>query len=267
MTQAPRRQRSPNYPSLSLKEAVEKVRSLHDKNAQHPMTRDVAAKSMGYSGLSGPSATAISALNKYGLLTGRGDEIRVSDRAMAILYAHSDEERRHALNEAFLEPDLFRELAQKFPGKLPSDDALKSFLIRNKFAHSAVTNVISCYKETVEFAVGVHTPYDSSSPMMRDEDSRMHNQPAASAAQTPIHYANVQTQRPIYGDERSIGRYDFEGGGSLVIAVSGNVTTEKALKMAETLIRLKREELMALTEFGSSDQREAMDETEDDISA
>lgn len=264
MTQAPKRQRSPNYPGLSLKEAVEKVHRLHTENSQHPMTRAVAAKGMGYGALSGPSATAISALNKYGLLTGRGDEIRVSDRAMAILYAHSDEERQQALKEASLAPHLFRELAEKFPGKLPSDESLKSYLIRNKFAHTAVENVISCYKETLEFAGGVRQPYDSSSQTMTDEGSRMHNQPMASVAQTPQHYVSVQNQKPMCRDERSIGRYDFEGGGSLVISVSGNVATEKALKMAETLIKLKREELTALAESEAFDDCKVPGEMEDD---
>jgi hypothetical protein len=44
-------------------------------------------------------------------------------------------------------------------------------------------------------------------------------------------------------DERPIGRWDFEGGGHVRIVVGGDVDTESALEMAETLIKLKRQEL------------------------
>lgn len=42
---------------------------------------------------------------------------------------------------------------------------------------------------------------------------------------------------------RSLGCYDFEGGGQVSIRVIGDVTTEDALAMAEQLIALKREEI------------------------
>ena len=44
-------------------------------------------------------------------------------------------------------------------------------------------------------------------------------------------------------EERPIGRYDYEGGGYVRIAASGDIDTEEALDMVETLIRLKRAEL------------------------
>ncbi len=118
--------RSPSYPQIGIKEAVERVGMLYRAIGAHPTSREVIAKGLGYSGLSGTSATAISTLNKYGLLEGRGEEVKVSDRAMAILHPHSKGEQIEALRAAALEPDLFRDLASKFPGKTPHDELLRN---------------------------------------------------------------------------------------------------------------------------------------------
>lgn len=44
-------------------------------------------------------------------------------------------------------------------------------------------------------------------------------------------------------NERVVGRYDFEGGAYVRISAGGNIDTEEALDMVETLIQLKRKEL------------------------
>lgn len=188
-----KRQRSPNYPSFGLREAVDKVRMLHKAIGQRPTSREIVATSMGYRGLSGASATAISALNKYGLLEGRGDDVRISDRAMAILHPHSDDELHVALHEAAITPTLFREIYEKFPGTIPNDDVLRNYLIRNKFAPQAVDGVISSLKETVEFAGGLSDGYDSASPMMPPEAAHMTSQQVVPTT----------TQRPKRGAEAS----------------------------------------------------------------
>lgn len=155
-----KRQRSPNYPAVSLKDAVEKLRTLVAEIGQSTTTRDVVAKAMGYSGLSGASATTISAMNKYGLLEGRGDDVRVTDRAMAIVRPLSDAERDAALRDAALEPPLFRELAEKFKGMNLNVELFRNYLVRNGFNSNGAETAISAYKETIEFVGGLDRAHD-----------------------------------------------------------------------------------------------------------
>lgn len=234
--------RSPSYPPVSLKEAVERVGALHKAIANNPTSREVVAKGLGYGGLSGASATMIGALNKYGLLEGRGDDVRVSDRAMAILHPHNDYERRKALQEAALEPELFRELHERFPGNLPSLDLLRNYLLRNKFTPNAVDAAILAYKETFEFVGGFGSVHDPVVPPKepKEQTVMMSPQAAAQAPQTKT-FVNQQDTSPI-GD-MLLGRWDFTGGGRLQIFVSPDVDTEEALDMAQTLIELRRKEL------------------------
>jgi hypothetical protein len=51
------------------------------------------------------------------------------------------------------------------------------------------------------------------------------------------------TKRRATWSERSLGRYDYEGGAYVRIAAYGDIGTALALDMVEILVKLKREEL------------------------
>ena len=78
--------RSPSYPSTPLEEAIDLARKLHQVERKNPIDREVAAKALGYSGITGRSATILSNLIQYGLLEKTGkNEVRVADRAVEIM--------------------------------------------------------------------------------------------------------------------------------------------------------------------------------------
>jgi hypothetical protein len=166
-----KRIRSPNYPALSLPEAIARVTNLYRELHTHGAPREDIAKAMGFNTLNGASATAISALNKYGLLEGGGDKLKVSDRALRILHPHSPEEKAEALREAAREPQLFNELAERFPGGVHNEGLVRNYLIRAGFAPSAVPAVIKAYRETSEMADREGSGHDS-----------LHEQPQENAA-------------------------------------------------------------------------------------
>lgn len=166
------RVRSPNYPALSLKEALERVAKVHERERQHPAAKDVVIKGMGYNAVHGASLGALSAAVKYGLLEqdGRGKDYRVSDRALAILHPHSPKEKAEALNEAARSPALFAELLDYFKGDLPSDDNLRAYLVRQGFTTSSLPSVIQSFRDTMELVTPISGDYNSSQlPPARSE--------------------------------------------------------------------------------------------------
>jgi hypothetical protein len=232
-----KRIRSPNYPALSLKEAIERVSMLYRNQHQHAAPRDVVAKGIGYNSLNGASATAISALHKYGLLDRAGEDIKVSERAMRILHPHSPEERAAALQEAAREPQLFAELAEKFPGPLPSDDILRNYLARNGFAPNALSAVILAYRETSEFVGHETGGYGSSpeQPISTKQEPAM--QPPSFTTSPRSHQANPL----LYNEgETLIGYWPFPDGGSVRIVTTGDVAIEDALDMVDTIVETQR---------------------------
>ncbi len=147
-----KRIRSPGYPSCSLVEAIEYTYKIHAQDRQHPVDRLIAAQHLGFSGISGASDRALSALIHYGLAEKvHKGEIRVSDRALAIIHPHSPEEQREALRTSGFAPDLFKELRQRYPGPPPSKEALSSFLSREGFGAAAIGPASKAYLETCHY--------------------------------------------------------------------------------------------------------------------
>src|ERR1700722_19088161 len=87
--------RSPQYPAIGLKEAIDKLDGIYKHDYQNPIPRSVIAEHMGYQSLNGKSLGVLSALLKYGLLEGRGDASRVSDLGVQII-AHPPGTKEHA---------------------------------------------------------------------------------------------------------------------------------------------------------------------------
>lgn len=141
--------RSPNYPAIGLKEAIERVEAVYQNDYQNQVPRAVAAKHMGYASLNGKSLGVLAALLKYGLLEGRGDNTRVSDLAVKII-AHrpGDHERGDAVREAASRPELFAELDKRYPDGKGSDAAIRSYLLTQKFIPAAADSALRSYRET-----------------------------------------------------------------------------------------------------------------------
>jgi hypothetical protein len=141
--------RSPQYPAIGLKEAVDKIGAVYEKDYQNPISREVAGTHMGYKSLHGGALGVLSALGKYGLLEGRGDETKVSDLAVAII-AHPTgaPERAEAIREAAAKPKLFAELDGRFPNGKASDQAIRSYLMTQKYIPAAADSAIRAYRET-----------------------------------------------------------------------------------------------------------------------
>jgi hypothetical protein len=143
------RSRSPNYPQIGLKEAVQRVSSVYKRDYQATLTRDLTAERLGYSGLNGKSLAVLAALGKFGLLEGRGEETRVTDLAVRILaFPPGSPERRAALGEAASRPELFVELDQRFARGQASDGAIRAWLITRGFIPPAAEAAVRSYRET-----------------------------------------------------------------------------------------------------------------------
>jgi len=145
------RVRSPNYPALSLPEAIQMTAKVFSKENRHKAAKEVIVKAMGYKSINGASLGALSALAKYGLLERHGDDCRVADRALAILHPQTPFERAEAVAQAAREPALFGEMLADFPDSFPSDDNLRSYLVRRGFGEGALSQVIRSFRETMEF--------------------------------------------------------------------------------------------------------------------
>jgi hypothetical protein len=160
------RVRSPSFPFISLREAVERARVFFREEKQHSAPPEVALSYWGYSSLkSSGGPRTIAALRSYGLLEG-DDEVRLTDRAIVILQEQAwTDVRAGILREVALLPAVHRVLWDKLKADLPSDATLGHFLIEElSFNPDAVAGFLRNYRDTLAFA-----RLDSDSPPQREK--------------------------------------------------------------------------------------------------
>lgn len=146
--------RSPNYPAISLPEAIKRVELVYKQEQRHAADKEVIAKAIGYGSLNGGSTVVISALTKYGLLepAGKGDQLKISGDALDILIHNTGEfERMKAVRKTAFMPSLFNELYETYRLDLPSDHSLRATLLKKGFNQKTVDSVIRSYRDTIEF--------------------------------------------------------------------------------------------------------------------
>jgi hypothetical protein len=215
--------RSPSYPVWSLAEAVTAVGKIEAVYRVSKVDREAAAKLIGYSGLSGPANKALASLAQYGLVerAGKG-EMRVTPRARAILHPDSTEEKRDELRAAALEPQLFRELQERWPGITPPEEGVVLYLNRKGFNQSAIRPAAKAYLNTLlymeEFggseSHGVESPPSAESSATQPTEPKMQAQTAATTPATvapPLGDVNAINMN-IRGDKVHLeGLLDYDG--------------------------------------------------------
>jgi hypothetical protein len=158
------RSRSPNFPAISLQDALTKVKAIYDKDGRGPVSSAVLLEHLGYGkNLSGSAGRMISALRQYGLLDDMPDDkYRVSERAFHILtLSEASPIRKAAITTSAQKPPIFRDILAAYPDRLPSDSALRDSLItEKKFNPASVESFIRAFKATVEFAHLAPGAYD-----------------------------------------------------------------------------------------------------------
>src|SRR5262245_13480816 len=123
--------RSPSYPRISLNKAVELTEKVYASAYDAVIDVNTMIGLMGFQGRTGPAAAAIASLRQYGLVEGRDQSMKITPLAIRILHPSHFAERTEALEEAVFKPELYSEIRSHFGGKIPGDEVIKSYLVRN----------------------------------------------------------------------------------------------------------------------------------------
>lgn len=151
----PRRKvRSPSYPFISLKTALDRARRLFETEQRSAVPQDVAASYWGYSPKSSGGKQTIAALRAFGLLEGNG-MVKLTERALRILMdqRNPSPEKDLLVREAALSPTLHDRLWKKYGAVLPSPTDLRlSLVLGEGFNENSVDEFIAEYTESLDFA-------------------------------------------------------------------------------------------------------------------
>jgi hypothetical protein len=146
--------RSPGYPMISLDEAIQKAKTLWDKDKNNPIPLAAAYEHLGYESKGGYAARIIAALKKFELISEKQNVIKLTEDAVDLaLHDHSDERYIDIVKKLALKPSIYEIIFNKYNGAIPSDSTLRIELIKeHEFNPESVDNFISSFRKTIEFA-------------------------------------------------------------------------------------------------------------------
>lgn len=157
----PKKGRSPAYPGIDLRKALELADLVYKQERQHYAAAETVALHWKTKANSSYYFTAVSALRKFGLIevapqrSTQSGQVRISDLARDIILDDRDgsEERAAAIKRAALLPSIHANLWRKYNGELPSDQNLRFYLVRDlKFTEGGAVEFIAQFKRTIAFA-------------------------------------------------------------------------------------------------------------------
>jgi len=154
-----RQGRSPAYPGIDLKEALEKARKLNETEGKYAVPMPSAFTAWGYGAKSSGGRETRAALGYFGLLTVEGNtesgKVKLTEKALRVLLdKREDETEKNALIREFaLLPPIHKVLYEQFPDGIKSDATVEHFLVFEKgYNETAAAELVAEFKATATFA-------------------------------------------------------------------------------------------------------------------
>jgi len=151
--------RSPNYPVIGLRKAVERAGELSEKYKRSTVPIHLVQELWGYKAHSGAGNQCVAALKAFGLIEVDGDaknrRIRLSDAANRILGGSAD--RADLIKKAVLGPALYAELWDKykdneFPDRTLVEHYLKWDRREGTFNPDAIAPFMANFLDSLRYA-------------------------------------------------------------------------------------------------------------------
>lgn len=156
--------RSPAYPSVALKEALEKAQAQYEAEGKYPAPLSSAFKAWGYSAKSSGGRDVRASLRYFGLITVEGDgdqaTVKLTEDALRVITDKREDqsEKRALIRRLALNPTAHKKLWAKYPEGIVSEASAAHYLQWNEgFNESAAEALVAEFKSTAAFA-GLYEP-------------------------------------------------------------------------------------------------------------
>lgn len=161
--EAPKKERSPSFPFISLRKAVERARAMHDRYKREPARVMIIGNVWGLGAKSSGMQQTVAALKQYGLLDDSGSKeerkVTLTPLALRILIDTRPGQREDGLREAALKPRLFSEYQRWAAHRPPDDHIISELRFDRGFTEEAAKTFIRVFFDTMDFA-GVAEDYE-----------------------------------------------------------------------------------------------------------
>lgn len=170
-----KRDRSPSYPSISLKSAVERLAAMDEHFKRHPAPFAKAGLAWGMKVASSQASSTLAALKSFGLVEyeGSGNDLKVnvSDDGRTYLRAQQENIKRDVLRRVALKPKAIAKYWAEWGNPRPIDDVcLDELVLKAKFSQPGAQTFLKVYDATIAYA-GLAGADKVKDKQQADEDS------------------------------------------------------------------------------------------------
>jgi len=173
----PKRQkqgRSPAYPSIPLKAALEKAQDQYGAEGRYAIPLSSAFKAWGYSDKSSGGREVRASLRYFGLIAVEGDgdsaKVKLTEDALRVLLDEREDktEKNAIIRRLALHPAAHKKLFARFPEGIKSDATASHYLVFDEgFNKMAAAALIAEFKETAAYA-GLYEP--EGMPVIKEDE-------------------------------------------------------------------------------------------------
>jgi hypothetical protein len=152
-----RKERSPSFPFIPLKKAVERAQAMWTAHRKNPARVAAVGETWGYSAASSGLVQTIAALKSYGLIDdiGRGEDrrLQISDLASRLLLDSRPSAKENAIKEAAEKPKLIAEYLKLWLDQRPSQaHCISELTLDRGFNEDAAMLFMRIFDENISFA-------------------------------------------------------------------------------------------------------------------
>lgn len=237
----PRQGRSPAYPGIDLKKAMEQAKALHTAEGKYAVPMPSAFAAWGYGIKSSGGRETRAALKYYGLIVVEGDnetgKVKLTDKALrALLDEREDQTEKKALIREFATtPTIHQRLMEQFPDGLKSDATVRHFLMFDEgYNEKGASEIISEFKVTAAYA-GLYEPDNIMDKVAEGDPKAEDNLDPPPAPPPPPATQKGQQVKTVAG-ERELTTGMLSKDASFRLIVSGAVGVKEIERLIKKLM-------------------------------
>ena len=156
LAKAPK-ERSPAYPAISLKVAIDRLERFDNKFKRHAAPFRHVGTAWGFTAGSSQSNTIMAALKSYGLIqyegSGNNRKVTISEEGRTYLRAQQDEIKKGVIRRAALKPKAIAMFWPMWGVDRPIDDiCLDELILKHSYNSRAAPVFLRVYDETIAYA-------------------------------------------------------------------------------------------------------------------
>lgn len=151
------KERSPSFPMISLRPALERLVQFENKFSRHPAPYEKAGLAWGMEEGSSQANRILAALKSFGLIqyegSGKDRSVAISADGRTYLRAQQDEIKKGIIRTAALKP---KAIARFWPSwgidRPPNEVCLDDLVLKHGFTEASAPQFLRVYDETISFA-------------------------------------------------------------------------------------------------------------------